>query len=132
MMKQHYDMPQGLTEQIPLVEDQNCYLNYHQFDSHKMTDPEEDSLEEGSQEEEDFQKEVEDFPEVEDTLEEAGVPLAPDHQEVDGAHHPHLYHKVTMENWSEKHPPPSMEIESKRKCSSTNGYYTGVSTMTMR
>jgi len=98
MMKQHYDVPRGLTKWIPLVEDQNCYLNYHQFDSHKTTDLEEGFLGEDSQEEGDSQEEVEDFLEVEDTLEEVEAPPVPDHLVEDGAHHLHLYHKATTEN----------------------------------
>ena len=102
-MKWHYDVPLGLTELIPLVKGQNYCPNYHQFDSHKMTDPEEGSSEEDSPEGEDFQEEVEDFQEEvedsqeeEDTPEEVGVPLVPDHLVEDGAHCHYPYHKDTM------------------------------------
>src|SRR6266702_1301004 len=118
MTKRHYSVPQGLIKPIPLVEDQNCYPNYHQFNSCKTIDLEEGFLEEDSQE-------------AVDTPGEAQVPQVQDHQEEDGAHHLHLYCKA-MENWLEKHLPFSMETKNKHKCSSTSGSCIGALTTTMQ
>jgi len=93
MMKQHYNAPQDPIGPTHPAEDWNCYLNFHQLDSLKMTDLEEDSLVEDSQE-------GVDSPEVEeDTPEEEEVPWVLHHLEEDGVHHPHLYHKATMTSW---------------------------------
>ncbi len=128
-MKRHYNVPQDPIEQIPLVEDRNCYPSYHQSNSCKMTDPEEGFQEEDYPEEEDSQAAVEDSPEEADILEEVQVPQAPDHQAEDGACHLCHYHKAT-ESWWEKHLPSLMETENKHKCSSTNGSCIGVLTTT--
>jgi|SRR6266702_3841713 len=99
MMKQHYDMPQDLTELTHPVKDWSYYLSSHQLDSLKMTDLEEGSPVEDSQEGADSLEVEEDSPEGEDTLEEEEVPWAPHHLEEDGVHHPHLCHKATMTSW---------------------------------
>ncbi len=92
-MKQHYDMPQDPTELTHPVKDQSYYLSYHQLDSLKMTDLEEGSLVEDSQEGADSPEAEEDSPEEEE------VPWAPHHLEEDGVHRPHLCHKATMTSW---------------------------------
>ena len=88
-MKQHCDELQDLIERIHQVEDQNNYRSCHPFDSHKMTDLREDSLEEDSQE---------DSQEEEDTQEEEEYHQE-DHQEVVGDHRQCLCCKSIKENW---------------------------------
>ncbi len=99
MMKQHYDAPQDPIGPTHPVEDRNCYLNFCQSDSLKMTDLEEDSPVEDSHEEADSPEVEKDSTEEEDTPEGEEVPWAPHHLEEDGVHHPHLYHKATMTSW---------------------------------
>src|SRR6266702_2774180 len=108
MMKQHYDMPQALMNQTPLVEDQRHYWNCPQSIYHKMINEthqegaslmvEEVSLvvEEVSLVVEEVSLVVveasmvaEDSPAVEEVL-----------QEEDGAHHRCQYIKETLESWS--------------------------------
>src|SRR6266702_905559 len=105
-------MPWDPIGQTLLVEDWNCYLNYHQFDFCKTTDLEEDS------------------PEEVDILEEVQVSQVLGHLAEDGACHLHLYCKATTENWLEKCLPSSTETENKHKCSSTSGSCIGALTMT--
>ncbi len=90
MMKQHFNMPQGLIGLTHLVEDQNNSLNYHQSDYPRMTYLLEDSLEEDSLEEE-YQEEVENTQEAEAHLEE-------DPLEEDGDLHQSKYHNHNPEN----------------------------------
>ena len=92
----------GLTEQTRQAEDQNNYQNYHPFDSHKMIDLKEGSLEEDSPEEEDSLEE-EDSPEEEDSLEEGDTQVEEechqgDHLEAVGDHHHCPCHKPIKGN----------------------------------
>ncbi len=90
-MKQHFDVPLDLTEQIHQAEDQNNSWNYHPYDYLKMIYPQE-----GSQAEEDFQ--AEEYPEEEeDTLVEEAH-QEEDLLEVDGGPHQFKYLNHNMGN----------------------------------
>ena len=102
-MKKHpYEEPLDLTEQIHPVGDWNDYQNSLLFDFHRTIDP----IEEPPQEEdflEDFQEvedslEEEDFPEEEDTQEEEEY-RREDHQEAVGDHHRYPCLRHIKENW---------------------------------
>ncbi len=143
-MKQHYDMPQALMNQTPLVEDQRHYWNCPQSIYHKMineTHQEGASLvvEEVSLVVEEVSLAVEEVSlVVEASLVEEASMVAEDSpaveevlQEEDGAHHQCQYIKETLESWSGNLLMCLMVIERRLNFSSTNGSCIGESTMTI-
>ncbi|SRR6266702_2937907 len=125
-MKQHFDVPQDLTELTHLAEDQNNSPNYPQFDCLRTTYLQEDSLGVASQEGE-VSPEEEYLEEVEDTQEEEAHQVA-DSLEEDGDLSQFKHHNCKQGNLLEKHLRSTMETGSIRNSSSINGNYIGGST----